>query len=243
MPHGTPDFWGADPKATTYVLQDDAELAARLGSPVNFDRRGDVMDLTTFAQGWGKWQDAGWGPAFASYISTKEPLIGSLCAVFRTGTTAGDGGARSAVLFYPALGGLGVETSFVPVANIQDVGIRVWLFDGALQRQFIAIYKHSTGEVFAWDDTLGWVLLATPGAQREVVGGYVNIKMVVSSLTNRYVRVLFNGNTYSTGALTGSDAASGIAKSMVVTVYATTNVNAAIEVPVGHVIITQNEPV
>jgi len=49
--HGAPDWWGTEQTSTVHLVQDVGELAARLGSIVTFDRRGNVIWLTSFEDG------------------------------------------------------------------------------------------------------------------------------------------------------------------------------------------------
>jgi len=55
MPHGAPDFGNVRPKETTFALQDDAELAERLGAVPSLDRLGDVIFIENFEDGLTHW--------------------------------------------------------------------------------------------------------------------------------------------------------------------------------------------
>lgn len=243
MPHGTPDFWGADPKSTTYVLQDDAELAVRLGSPVNFDRRGDVYDITTWYQGWGCWQRDGFGAGNASYISASFPQVGSVSSVLRTGGAIDDWFRLTKYLPFPALGGLGLQVSFIPVANTREVWLQLVLDDGITQKLYGSRYNHQTGTVEVLHSDVAYHVVGAPGVMATGMGNYVIMKMVADASLIKHTRVLFNGATYPSLLYSGLSGASVTPRTMKVILYVYTAANAPIEVPVGHVIITQNEPV
>ena len=55
MTHGVQDFGASSGQNSTYGLTDLGELAVRLGSPVSFDRRGDVVMMETFEDGLDAW--------------------------------------------------------------------------------------------------------------------------------------------------------------------------------------------
>lgn len=242
MAHGTPDYWGAAPKSTTYGSMDVAELAARLGSPVNFDRRGDVMYITTFAQGWGMIVGTGSGAGNTACIASYWPLHGSLHAVLNTGTDVG--GFRQAYIhvFYPVLGGLGIEASFIPMANLRSVDLSLTLYDGANALSFRCQYNHPTGTIKVYASDAAWHTVGTPGIMPESYSSYVIMKLVCNSLTGKFCRVMFNGSTYLADGYSGLSGANATRKGMIGFISAYTDVAAAVEIPVGHIIITQNEP-
>jgi len=71
MARGLPDDSNIVKEGPVYGLHDDAELAARLGSPVNFIRFGDVFMLDDFESGRQAWETNLWGVgAFARLCGT-----------------------------------------------------------------------------------------------------------------------------------------------------------------------------
>ena len=243
MAHGTPDYGGAGPKSTTYFLQDMAELAVRLGSPVNLDRRGEVIALIAFGSGWQGWIGTGSGVGFAGYISSKEPLHGNCHAVLKTGNVLNDNYAMGSQIFYPAPGPAGVEGSFIPVANLLNFDVLAQAFTGAVTTLFGARYLHTTGKLQVNDAVAGWVEIGSPGVQFQAMSCYSYLKMVVDLTTGYYVRVIFNGQGFTPTAYQGISSATAVRKSLWTGVAVYTGAAASIEVPVGHVIVTQNEPV
>ena len=55
MAHGAPDWFGTTPQGMVHRVADLAELAARLGSPDVFDRRGNVLFMDSFENGQNNW--------------------------------------------------------------------------------------------------------------------------------------------------------------------------------------------
>lgn len=243
MPHGTPDYGVTAPKGTTYTLQDLAELAVRLGSPMNFDRRGDVIDYMTFSQGLGSWIQSGYGAGNTAYISAYRPQYGSLLAILHTGSGAGGYSRISDTLFYPVLGRMGLEVAFVPVLHLLDLQLTVLLYTGIAYTVYTVQYRHTTGKIQVQHTDLDWYNVGAPGIQLEGSGSYVTIKIVFDPVTGKYHRVLFNGDTYQASAYAGVSVDYASRKYMAVGVTAVTDGAVAIDVSLGHVIITQNEPI
>jgi hypothetical protein len=103
--------WTSKYKAIdVYAKTDIAELAARLGSIVTYDRRGDVIFLDSFEDGIVKWEQSGTGTGNEATISTDRALTGGKsCAL-----TAGEGsGGRSTIY------------KFIAAKTTQAIGIGV----------------------------------------------------------------------------------------------------------------------
>lgn len=76
MPRGMPDWGEYSPQEVVSKLLDNAELAARLGSPVLFDRRGTVIFMDDFNCGVNHWDTVTKGN-LKIYPSAKNPFITS----------------------------------------------------------------------------------------------------------------------------------------------------------------------
>ena len=73
----TPDYGRLSAQATVFPVTDLGELAARLGSIVSHDRRGDVIWLDGFEDGLDKWQPTTSGSGAAVDLGDHE-TVGSL---------------------------------------------------------------------------------------------------------------------------------------------------------------------
>ena len=243
MAHGTPDWGITAAKSTIYSLHDMGELAVRLGSPVSYDRRGDVIFLDTFDTGESKVAVEGSGDDNEIYPSCGDPVSAPMHLVFRTGPTAGDLSGFHKTLYYPVTGGIGVEIAFLPVADLRWFRVYMQVFDGTDYHWFHTYYDHTDGKIYVHDHTLGWTPIGTPGIVRVGAAIYSYIKLVGNLLTDDYVRVIFNDHTYDASDYSASVDTDATKKSMTIGCAAYTNVNAAILVPVDNLIVTQNEPV
>lgn len=84
----TPDYSRYLPSSQKFSLQDYGELAARLLSPVNFDRRGEVLAIEDFDYGYNAWAASTAGAD--SYIKLEAGYAGvtPYCMHFKAGTSS-----------------------------------------------------------------------------------------------------------------------------------------------------------
>jgi hypothetical protein len=241
MPHGLPDWWGAAPKSTTYGLQDMAELAARLGSPVTFDRRGDVVFLTSFENGLAGWSVSGTGTgAYAIPCTTPVRTKGTAIKI-ATGNLASDEGAIVREVPFPTLGKIGLEASFVVYPGIRYAGIEMLFYTGTHLTQFVCLYKHTTGELYIYTDA-GWIRIGTPGIVFENYTHFNTMKLVGDILLGRYERLLWNQHTYILTSYGPNVTSEPSIRRLAVGIYDIAHVDGSPYIKVCDVILTQNEP-
>lgn len=242
MAHGTPDFWGASPKATTYGLQDMAELAVRMGSVVSFDRRGDVILYDDFTGGTCKVEVTGSGTGNEIYPTLGWGLYRDIALMLKTGSGAGDASGFSRDIYFPVLGNIGLETAFCPQPNMSRFEIWLRVFTGTQEIRFKVYYKHTDGKIYLQHCDGLYYVIGTPGVQKQGGITYCTFKLVGNILTSKYVRVLFNSHTYLVSDYAPYVLSDTTAKSLRAYIITFNNTAGAIEVPVGYYIITQNEP-
>ena len=243
MVHGTPDWGGSNPKSNTYRLQDEAELAVRLGSPVSFDRRGEVIMLEDFAQGGGGYQVGGIGIGEAGYLSCSGALSGGICLALETGIGAGSYEEVARYLYAPPFGGIGEEIWVSPNALLSNMILEVLLYDGVLQHDYQVKYNHLTGTLSVWDTTGAWIVIGSPGIVNVGYGIYTPVKLVVNTQDGSYVRVLFGDKLYDASAHSCRATASVTVACLLArcAVYSVAPGGAIVKV--DNWILTQNEPV
>lgn len=112
MAHGQPDFGMYTLAKTIYRLADMGELAARLGSPDTFDRRGEVIWYDDFESGISKWYNLTPGGDIKITQSAEHSRNGGFAAkaFFPAADTANQ--TLECRLPYPVLSELGFEVSF-----------------------------------------------------------------------------------------------------------------------------------
>lgn len=242
MPHGFPDWGTGGPAATIHSIQDLGELAARLGSPDTFDRRGNVLWYDDFESGVEKW---------LSIPSPGGPLPEWTAGASRNGsyscyleTTAAENVSTLIYKYlpYPVLSGIGFEFS---VANMG-----LWLnLIGTLtvttadHTYTVSIkYEHATGKFYYWPDEGDWVETGITLKLQVSSTLFHTIKMVGDFANKEYMRLIVNNREASLDglAIRETDPATEPLLGLMVQLY-----NSGTVVAMGcvdDIIITQNEP-
>jgi hypothetical protein len=241
MGHGTPDWWGAAPKETTYALVDMAELAARLGSVVNYDRTGGVLAIDEFTEGLTTISDVGaptQGSVYPSIAGTKGKGI-ALCMHALAG--AQYSAAFGKYLPFYVLGGLGIEMSFAFDTNLGYFEYWAYVCDGTNQGISGVRYNHPTGQILVRDSSGNFQVIGTPGQVYYDPKAFHTLKLVVNTLTGKYVRVRFNGYTYDASAYTPQVSGWPFEKYIQVIAKIGQTGSSAMIAYVKNMIVTQNE--
>lgn len=180
------DVWGQ-------ILEvGNAELAARLGSPVSYDRRGQVISLTDFSQGWGIWRTLATGDD-ATIVLDPTTFYSGGYAVKCTGV---EPDASSAYLF-----------TRIPVLPVRTVGISVFFaipgtakeldlviqYDDTVNRpQGRCRYDLTTGVLDIVNSAGAWVEVADSITIDNNKETFNYMKLVIDGDNDTYVRMLFN---------------------------------------------------
>jgi len=196
MAHGTPDWYGIAPKEQTYVMEDDAELAARLDSPLKWDRRGDVIWMQTFESGLKDVNLWGAGVGNAQYLSTAMPFHGHACLHLVTGDAVGDQARGNYHLPQPSLGAWGEQmwTSFDDQVDTVNMWLR--LFNGSDQIVAGVAYDLPAAEVRIYLEGVGWTTIDTD-VNLYAHESYYHIFKVVGRYDSRnYERLIIDDRVY-----------------------------------------------
>jgi len=170
----------------------NAELAIRLGSPVAYDRRGQVILAEDFEKGWNRWTQWLQGVGSAAALDPTTSATGGYCAKLTAGTTLG----KFAYLLYRRgilpVGRVGVEFSFAVPGTVERVFISI-LLDTGVHYYEAKFWWVQVGDDLQINDadagmtSVGTAKLADANKQR-----FNTLKGVVDLTTDQYVRLLFN---------------------------------------------------
>lgn len=242
MPHGQPDFGAYAQKKTVYGLSDMGELAARLGSVVTYDRRGDVVWIEKFNNGMTNWTGAG-----AAGFVADESALESLSEGVSLRTIAPNAGAFDVSVNrrdgLPVNSRLGLEFAFLPDANADDIILLFTIHDGTVRHYSRIRIRLDDGIIDYVNDGTGFKQFVA-GVDIKYDGlTWHHVKLVVDYSTSEYVRLLIDNIEYSMAGL-------GIWDFGVVTApYLSTTLHqqyaggvALATVYFDNVILTQNEP-
>ena len=242
MPRGQPDFGMYQQKTVGATLSDMGDLAVRLGSIVEYDRRGDIVSLDDFENTILKWTDAATGVGYVILDSTTAKS-GSQAINLHTDV----GGAATATLAkrLTRLGvpRLGIEISFSDMDLGCDFYFTISYWDGVTGYRARLWFDQSTHNLYVEGlPAIGWVLVANVGFLRRGEYLWYPVKLVVDFVNHYYVRVLYSDTEYSVATIalpTFGDAGG----SYILAQFQLLNVVAANHnVWVDDFILTQNEP-
>jgi len=201
MPRGQPDYGAYQTKTVGATLADMGDLAVRLGSIVEYDRRGDIVYLDNFENTILKWDRLGVGGGTAA-LSSGEAKSGSQSVKLNTAAVLVC--AINLLKSFVVLGTprIGAEISLCNLGNNQDFLISLSYWSGAAGHRAVMRYDHSLGNIEVEDTALGnWVVVAHVGAMRLAEHLFYPFKIVADFNTNRYIRCLFGGNEYDLSAI------------------------------------------
>ncbi|GAI74201.1 unnamed protein product, partial [marine sediment metagenome] len=178
-----PDWWGNVPSETLHGGLDTGELAARLGSIVTFDRRGNIVWMDEFENGLGPWEVSGGGANNEVYICSEITMHGSLACVLHPGEEDDGEAIIRHNLPFPVLGGIGFEVAFVPQSWMKSFNIILFLYDGARRYDYQARYLHTDGTVRVCTGDDVYTPVGAPGSQGTGYHNHCIMKMVANSVT------------------------------------------------------------
>lgn len=242
MPKGAQDWSLYRRDSTTYSLQDLAELAARLGSIVTFDRRGDVIHIETFDHGYSMWIPGIDGAGGNTGLNTSYFLSDGVSLAL----TAGSDEGRYTLVYdshpYPGLNRMGLEIRFTLAAETRRFRASLNIYDGTLLHRARVSYYPAT-ETLSYEDVNGdeqpiatdLTLIANPRH-------FHVLKFVTDLATRSYTRAILNDTEYPLDNPTYATSPSALDAILqtVFAVYATSGNNPTIYI--DNAIVTQDEP-
>ena len=241
MVHTLPDYTSKWKNRTISSLVDNGELAARLGSIVTYDRRGNVVWMDDFEHSANKWSLLGAGTGNNLGISAAASRNGDSSMEL----TTGNDGARLAqmrqILGYPALSNHGLEFSFTYADELDYLRASFSIYDGALVHQFWINIDQTNQRVQYYDDGGNWVNTGITFEEIHFQPVFTPVKIVADVINNNYVRLIYGAETFDMagiGTLAGIDASEPQIR---ILIAAHSNVAKNATVYIDDVIVTQNE--
>lgn len=202
MAHGAEDYTNIKEKGDIYVLTDVGELAVRLGSPVVFDRRGNVIFYDDFANGLRSVMPTVSGVGAGYSLASTPTDIGGFSCKLDPGTIAGNYCTLAKYTRIPQFLSAGVAFSFQHIYH--DAILTLSLYSGYHNYTYFGEVKIDLelSEISIYDNTEGWVLLADEGLDFGLLKSFSHIKLACDLDNNKYSHMFINHMGFN---LTGYD--------------------------------------
>ena len=241
LPLDMPDDYPWLPSSARYPLADLGEHAVRLGSPVTFDRRGEVVWFDVGDKGLAPYIITGSGAGNKVKVDVLYPLHGSYNVMLQAGS---DADCTSEIV--KLVSNLAMRRSGFEVAGFVMVGVEAFeiysaRFDGS--RGVLGRVRlnnvDKTLDYYGSDDA--WHAIDIIGEFEDNYGVYHHLKLVTNFDSENYMRVLFDEKSYdlSTHELKTETSSQIACYRFYVRVVGRAGYNDTAYV--GHVIVTGNE--
>jgi len=242
MPHGLPD-WGLEgPKSTTYGLDDLGEHAVRLGSPHLWDRRGDVIWLTTFEEGLGNVHLIAGGPGTSIGLHSGYARQGAYCVKIVADDTWMATPELYKFLPYPVASSAGIESSFAFEDTLESFELGFWADDRNQMYNANVRYNHVAQTLAVLNDLGGWTVIQTAFRLRDGPRYQSVMKLVIDYPTYSYTRLIVGHEEFDLQGIPFFLGVSGGRPLLCGQIRAIATPGDTAEVYVDNVIVTQNEP-
>lgn len=243
MAHGKPDWGLVGPKQTIYGLDDVGEAIARLGSPVIWDRRGDVVLLDSFEHGTAL--SAPWvvGAGDSYNILSGASRHGSLSMIAELAGAAGTQFNNMWTICTTAQMVNGFEVSFSYLENMLYLYFEIQYWDGAFEHRARVRYNPATADLEVQLTAGGYQLIDD---NLPLVTGIDPIhvaKVVADFSTDEYVRVIIDERSYSLPGVPIRYVGGVGGPYLRGRVMATGTFGLTSQMIIDRIIITQNEPI
>jgi len=242
LPLDMPDDYPWLPSSTRYPLSDLGEQAVRLGSPVTYDRRGEVVWYDVGDKGIAPYTISGSGTGNQVIVDTYRPLHGAYNLKLISGSDADRMAIVNKSMSNLAMRRCGLEVALFLATEGEHFKIAILRRSGTLDVQgWLSLGMVSKTLQYYGSDG-AYHFIADTGDLYDPYGIYHHLKLVVDFDTGYYVRALFNENSYDLSAYPlYSEALSGI-KHYIIQATFGGRLNHNDKAYVGHMIVTGNEP-
>jgi len=242
MVHGAPDNYQVQQKVTTYRLDDMAELAVRLGSPINYDRMGDVLAYESFENGNVRTILGGAGANTIKEITGVYAKTRGFSAHLRP-HNIGQNQCNIHLYTTPIdIGKIGYEASFTCESDLSHIILYFDVYDGSNRIQVGIKYDHVNTKLYYLDEDNNYTDADIDVYLQEYPIMWNTIKFVIDIDNNKYTRVRTNNKTYSLTDIPIRKINSFTFPHLVSVFYVYNKADTTCDIYIDDIIITQNEP-
>jgi len=170
----------------------NAELAARLGSAVKYDRRGQAIFIEDFENGWAQWRSYTQGVGAAAELTPTTASHGGYCAKLTGGSTLGRYSFLRFTRGILPVGRVGIEMSFALPGAVDFLIFSLTYYTMTSRYSAKMYFVYADKELQIDDADAGMVAVGTAYVSEEDLHVFNTIKLVTDLTTGQYVRLLYN---------------------------------------------------
>ena len=201
MARGAPDDSNVKVGKDVFRLDDLAELAVRLGSPVTYNRAGNVLMIDGFEEGLTGWSKNRTGVAAEVELSQDRTYAGGISVRIHTGTGLTPYGGISKFLPPVSSCKMGMQMCFSLNFRVARITWEYGYYKPSLKYNFGLEYDHVAGTL-AYKSAPGiYTPFATPGKLYFDGANWHNVKLIVDTKTGSYVRCILDNEVYDMSEL------------------------------------------
>jgi hypothetical protein len=239
--HGAPDDSDVLKQAGMFRIDDMAELAVRLGSPVDYNKYGDVIFYDTFEDG---------------LVKTIHNLLiingyvriygdaaksGGCAAIVNSGTGITPVSNLQYYLHYPLVVSTGFKVSFSMDGNVVRAYFEMFLYDGSDCQQFGVYYDYAGSDLYIRIPGGGLLKIDDNVPFYPILGCFHELKLIVNYELSRYVKLFFDHLEYDLSSYSPNIPASVIEPMLMIRVRCEGNGITAGNMCVDNVVVTQHD--
>lgn len=242
MAHGAPDNYQVQPRNIVYVLQDDAELAVRLGAVSSIDRLGNVLFFDDFSNGKEAWFSNVDGEGAEISISGQYYKHGGFSLKHIAGSDGYRWAQSSIILSYPDPSKQGTEINFSINNSLSYLLLTFVLQTGSKYIETAIKLDFVNNTILYVDSEHNYQTIANISVMSCLLYTFHSLKLVADFITGYYTRVIFDGISYNLSTYLAYNIPS--TASPLILVYLTLTSVAGVNgiSCLDSVIITRNEP-
>lgn len=188
-PRGAPDYSNVRAYGPLHRLDDQAELAARLNSPVSYDRSGRLIWMTTFEHGL-----QGAVPGVDSVdsvyeVSSAQSHYSPFSLTLNPSSDEGSYVEWGTIVEFIEEGKVALEAVFAHDSNPYGIRLKLLYFDGSTQQRAELHYDPQTGDWTVRTGETTWETILEGYKLQQGKTCWNHVKLVVDFQESTYVRV------------------------------------------------------
>jgi len=209
MPHGRPDWYNITPMIQVHASEDVNELAARLGTPDTWDRRGNVLFIDDFTQGLAKYDFLVVGAGSTYGLRCTVGLHSSVALWMDPDSGVNDAVQATINLPNPKSAVVGIEAAFNYTLANSAPGISINYCDGAYAYTFTLRIDCAGVDIAYYNEDGNYVNLEEDIVWPIYTSYFHIFKLVVDLSKYEYMRAIVDDRSYSLVGLKGKRSAGG----------------------------------